>query len=100
MVVELEEFLYGDLRRRGSAVHTSDLFILVKRARTLGLFSYGVDIFDSRGYYVSTYIPTEGEFEKWYEEEAQDLAREYPDHYFDFSFSTQGQDLNASSAQA
>ncbi len=97
--MELKEFLYGDLKRRGSAVHTSDLFILVKRARTLGLCSYGVDIFNGEGYYVSTYIPTAGEFGEWYEEEAQSLAEEYPDHYFDFSFTTQGKDLNASSAQ-
>ena len=98
--MKLDEFLYGDLKRFGSAVHTSDLFILVKRARTLGLYAYGVDIFDSEGNYLDTYIPVEGRFDTWYEEELWDLAERFPDHYFEFSFGTKGRDVSTSTTQA
>ena len=81
------EFLLRGLRRKmGDAVHTSDLPILVKRARTLELSAFGVDVFDKIGRHVDTFVPLEGELEDWYEEWMEELIRKYPDHYFAFSF--------------
>ncbi len=87
VLMNVQKFLLGDLRRKmRDAVHTSDLPLLVKRARTLGLSAFGVDIFDSEGRYVDTFVPVEGKLEYWYERWMEELMRRYPNHYFAFSF--------------
>ncbi len=85
--MNVQRFLLGGLRRKmEDAVHSSDLPILVKRARTLGLSAFGVDVFDRRGRHVDTFIPLEGELDDWYEEWVEEFVKKYPTHYFAFSF--------------
>jgi len=80
------EFLYEGLRKRGKAVHSDDLLVLVKRARTLGLYAFGVDIFDEKGRLIDTFVPLKSNTPFWYEELAEEFVRRYKDCYFSFSF--------------
>ena len=85
-------FLYSDLKTceiDPTAVHASDLTLLVKRAKTLNLFAFGVDIFDNKCIYIDTFIP-ESEEKFWYEEKAEEFLKTYPNHYFAFTFSPGG----------
>ncbi|RLJ70708.1 hypothetical protein BCF55_0989 [Hydrogenivirga caldilitoris] len=81
----MERFLFEGLRRKGESVHSEDLLVLVKRARTLEFGAFGVDIFDRRGRYLDTFIPQDT-CPFWYEELAEEFVRKYRDCYFSFSF--------------